>query len=282
VSSFSGLSARHLTSHCDVVAQRKQRDEKPLRRNLFDGARYVAFGVYLTYLEGIQDVPSFDPSRSAHPEVRELAERQGYLTPESQPPPSPPTETPTIQQSPHAGIEPEDVGAIVNPPDEFQQGLAGDWTTEYIEELIEDAIRGAPGLMRMFRAIRSDPTSEATRPILFHDELVEPGGRLVGALTGHSNLLASNQGLGDSPQGFDGGHYSMDPLLGANYSLGETEVVVNPFENTTDDVAVAFQFDAPMAEVAINSESGEYEELERFMVLEEDVSAVQSMEGGIC
>lgn len=194
-------------------------------------------------------------------------------------------EEPAIQQPPHSGIEPEDVGANVNPPEEFQQGLAADWTSQYIAELIEDAIQGAPSLMRMFREIRSDPTCELFPPILFHDELVEPGGRLAGAyrMTGHLHMMASNhnlEGHGGGPQDFDGGHCSMDPLLGPNYTLGETEeILVNPVENTTVDFALDFHSEAPTAEVAVNPEFGDYEELESYMVLEEDMRAVQSMEG---
>jgi hypothetical protein len=225
--------------------------------------------------EGIQDVPSFDPNHSAHPLVRELAERQGYLTPESQPPPSPPTEIPNSQESPQAGIDPEDVGSTLS-YDEVHPPLS-DAERQVITELLEEAIRGAPHLSRMYE----NRWDEVIPPILFHDALVEPGGELLAhRLAGHFNESAWWLVHGPDSQGVDShnfvsGRQSMEPNLMANAFVGEA--AITPSENTTVEVPVDFEPAAPTIEPVAHEAVWDYEDLEKFMVFEERTSPAQSM-----
>jgi hypothetical protein len=150
---------------------------------------------------------------------------------------------PTSQQSPHAGIEPEDVGTTVS-YDEVYQPFS-DAETQAIVEHFEDAIRGAPHLTRMYYENRSDPTNELFPPILFHDVLVEPdGGPLRQPMI--DDLYLSEVGdQGDGYHNLVAPPYSIDPFFSPSAFHGFSANIIEP------------SFESPIAEIALDSQDAE-------------------------
>lgn len=94
---------------------------------------------------------------------------------------------PATQHSVLPRFNPEDVDTMVSYYDLYPP--VADSEHQIIEELIEEACRGAHYLTQMLRAIRSSSASVVTRPILFHDQLVECCDGLVSpAVCTNSNL----------------------------------------------------------------------------------------------